>query len=101
MEKIKKTEDIFDRIAKLIEQARKRVATTINEEMVLFYWNIGKVIREEIIKSKRAEYGKQILHALSGEFKELSWTHIRTLLPIRDNLKREFYATKIICRKIA
>lgn len=128
--RVKKTEDIFDRISGLIEQARKRVATTINEEMVLLYWNIGKAVREEIIKSKRAKYGKQIvhalsgeltlkygkgysvqnlwymvefygkypiLHALSGEFKELSWTHIRTLLPIKDNLKREFYTT--LCQK--
>ena len=97
MEKLEKTEDIFNRIAGLIEQARKRVATTINEEMVLLYWNIGKAVREEIIKSKRAEYGKQIVPALSGEFKKLSWTHIRTLLPIKDNLKREFYVT--LCQK--
>jgi predicted nuclease of restriction endonuclease-like (RecB) superfamily len=130
IEKVEKTEDIFNRISGLIEQARKRVATTINEEMVLLYWNIGKVIKEEIIKSKRAEYGKQIVPALSGELtskygkgfsvqnlwymvqlynefpilqsllgelKGLSWTHIITLLPIKDNLKREFYAT--LCQK--
>lgn len=130
MEKLEKTEDIFNRIAGLIEQARKRVATTINEEMVLLYWNIGKAVREEIIKSKRAEYGKQIVPTLSGELtskygkgfsvqnlwymvqlydefpilqsllgelKGLSWTHIITLLPIKDNLKREFYAT--LCLK--
>jgi predicted nuclease of restriction endonuclease-like (RecB) superfamily len=130
IEKIKKTEDIFDRITKLIEQARKRVATTINEEMVLLYWNIGKTIRKEIIKSKRAEYGEQIVQSLTaqlvqrygrgfskrnlwnmiklynefpiiqsllGEFKGLSWTHIIILLPIKDNLKREFYAT--LCQK--
>jgi len=130
MEKVKKTEDIFNRISGLIEQARKRVATTINEEMVLLYWNIGKAIKEEIIKSKRAEYGEQIVQSLTaqlvqrygrgfskrnlwnmiklydefpilqsllGEFKGLSWTHIITLLPIKDNLKREFYAT--LCQK--
>jgi predicted nuclease of restriction endonuclease-like (RecB) superfamily len=121
---------VFDKIAGLIEQARRRVATTINQEMVLLYWNIGKTIKEEIIKSDRAEYGKQImqsltvqltqkygkgfssqnlwymvqlyetypiLHALRGEFKELSWTHIRSLLPIKDDLKRQFYAT--LCQK--
>lgn len=38
-----------------------------------------------------------ILHALRGEFKGLSWTHIRTLLPIKDNLMRQFYAT--LCQK--
>ncbi len=62
MEKFEKTKGIFDRISGLIEQARKRVATTINEEMVMLYWNIGKVIKEEIIKSKRAEYGEQIVN---------------------------------------
>lgn len=130
MDKITKTTGLFDKIYGLIEQARRKIATTINQEMVLLYWNIGKTIKEEIIKSKRAEYGKQIiqsltgeltqkygkgfssqnlwymvqlyeaypiLHALRGEFKGLSWTHIRTLLPIKDNLKREFYAT--LCQK--
>ena len=61
MKKIKKSRDIFEKIAGLIEQARRRVATTINEEMVLPYWNIGKIIKEEIIKSKRAEYGEKIV----------------------------------------
>jgi predicted nuclease of restriction endonuclease-like (RecB) superfamily len=130
MEKFEKTEDIFNRIARLIEQARKRVATTINEEMVLLYWNIGKAVREEIIKSKRAEYGEKIVNSVSSqlvikygksfsarnlwfmiqfyeafpnlsavqrEFQGLSWTHIRTLLPIKDKLKRQFYAT--LCQK--
>ncbi len=31
---------------------------------------------------------KQIVHSLSAQ---LSWTHIRYLLTIKDNLKREFY----------
>ena len=38
-----------------------------------------------------------ILYALRREFKELSWTHIRTLLFIKDDLKRQFYAT--LCLK--
>lgn len=121
---------VFDKISGLIEQARKRVATTINQEMVLLYWNIGKTIKEEIIKSKRAEYGKQIIHSLSGElirrygkgFAEqslwhmvkfydtypilsavqrelqgLSWTHIKLIVYLDDDLKRKFYAT--LCQK--
>lgn len=130
MNEIEKNKWLFDKISILIEQARKKVATTINEEMVILYWNIGKTIREEIIKSKRAEYGKQIMQSLSsqltqrygkgyssqnlwymvqlyeeypilqsllGESKGLSWTHIITLLPVKDNLKRKFYAT--LCQK--
>lgn len=67
MSKIEKDEDIFNKISHLIEQARKRVATTINEEMVLLYWNIGRTIKKEIIKSDRADYGKQIVSSLSRE----------------------------------
>lgn len=126
IKKFERGEDIFQKVTALIEQAKNKVATTINEEMVLLYWNIGKTIREEIIKSDRAEYGKQIVQSLSGEltehygrgysvqnlwymiefydeypilqsllgeFKGLSWTHIISLLPIRENLKRRFYAT--------
>ncbi len=45
---------VFDKIAGLIEEARRKVATTINQEIVLLYWNIGKTIKEEIMESKRA-----------------------------------------------
>lgn len=38
-----------------------------------------------------------ILQSLIGEFKGLSWTHIITLLPIKDALKQEFYAA--LCQK--
>ncbi|MGC9001100.1 DUF1016 N-terminal domain-containing protein [Caldisericum sp.] len=65
--KLEDTHNLFARISELIEQAKSRVATTINEEMVLLYWNIGKTIREEIIKSDRAEYGKQIVSSQSRE----------------------------------
>lgn len=130
MNRIEKNKGLFNRISNLIEQARKKVSVTINKEMVVLYWNVGRTIKEAIMKSKRAEYGKKIvqlltaqltqkygkgfssqnlwymvqlyetypiLHALRGEFKELSWTHIRTLLPINDDLKRQFYAT--LCEK--
>jgi predicted nuclease of restriction endonuclease-like (RecB) superfamily len=67
MDKPQDLQNLFARISSLIEQAKSRVATTVNEEMVLLYWNIGKTIREEIIKSKRALYGKQIVSSLSRE----------------------------------
>lgn len=122
--------DIFEKISKLIEVARKKVATTVNQEMVILYWNIGKIIKKEIIKFDRAKYGKQILQSLSGEltrkygkgfatqslwhmikfydtypilsavqreFKGLSWTHIKEIIYIDNELKREFYAT--LCLK--
>lgn len=130
MKEIEKAQGLFDKISGLIEQARRKVATTINQEMVVLYWNIGKIIKEEIMKSKRAEYGKQIVHALSGELDQrygkgfaeqslwhmvkfyetypilsavqrelqgLSWTHIKSIIYLNDNLKRQFYA--VLCQK--
>ncbi|MBC8527398.1 MAG: DUF1016 domain-containing protein [Candidatus Cloacimonetes bacterium] len=132
MNEIDKKKDIFGKISNLIEQARKKVATTINQEMVFLYWNIGKTIKEEMIKSDKAEYGSKIVQSLTallvpkygrgyssrnlwnmirlydnyqnlqsllGEFKGLSWTHIINLLPIKDELKREFYATLCLTEK--
>ncbi|MFH1961915.1 MAG: DUF1016 N-terminal domain-containing protein [bacterium] len=64
---IENNENLFDKIAGLIEQARKRVSTTINQEMVLLYWNIGKTIKEELMKSKRAEYGEKIVQSLTAQ----------------------------------
>ena len=54
-------------IRSLIEITRSRVATTINSELVLLYWQIGTRIRQDILQNQRAEYGEQIVHALSGK----------------------------------
>lgn len=67
MSKIEKNKGLFDKISVLIERARKKIAATINQEMVILYWNIGKTIKKEIIKSDRAEYGKQIVQSLSAQ----------------------------------
>jgi len=71
MKEIEISNAVFGKIANLIEQARKKVAVTINEEMILLYWNIGKTIKEEIIKSERAEYGKKIVNALSSQLTQI------------------------------
>jgi hypothetical protein len=51
----------------LIARARERVARQVNEELVALYWNVGKRIREDLLKSKQAEYGKQIVSAVGRE----------------------------------
>ena len=67
MEEIKKYEDsLFERVAALIEQARKRVATTVNIAEVYTKYNIGRYIVEyEQHGEYRAKYGKQVLKGLS------------------------------------
>jgi len=67
MDKPVENRDVFKEISGLIEQARRKVAAAINEEMVVLYWNIGRVVKEEIMKSVRAEYGKQIVNSMSSQ----------------------------------
>lgn len=50
----------------MLENARKKVVTTVNQTMVLTYFEIGRMIVEEEQKGEnRAEYGKKILKILS------------------------------------
>lgn len=62
---------LLDALVSLIDNSRNRVATTINSELTLLYWNIGKQINEDILKNKRADYGKQIIYELSIELTKL------------------------------
>jgi len=56
----------YDRIRKIIENARGNVVRAINTEMVVAYWHIGREIVEEEQKGKsRAGYGEAILNKLS------------------------------------
>lgn len=127
--KIETDQLLFKDISKLIEEARKQVARTVNGTLALLYWQIGKRINKEVLRNKRAEYGKQIIVSLTrqlGEIygkgfeeknirrmmqfadifpdeqivasliRQLSWTHILALIPLKEPLQREFYAE--MCR---
>ena len=115
---------LFENILDLIEKSRTRVALTVNREITLLYWQIGKEINARILKNERAEYGERIVSTLSEKLTasfgkgwgkrhlwhcvrtadifseneivnalstQLSWTHIRELAAIEDDLKRTFY----------
>ncbi len=121
---VKSNNNLFKSIITLIDNTRERVAISINQELTLLYWHIGKQINENILQNKRADYGKQLIAELSKELTQrygkgfskrnlhnfikfnelypdkqivqtvsaqLSWSHIYTLIPIADELKREFY----------
>lgn len=129
LKKIETDQLLFKDISKLIEEARKNVARTVNGTLALLYWQIGKRINKEVLQNKRAEYGKQIVVSLTrqlGEIygkgfeeknirrmmqfadifpdeqivasliRQLSWTHIIALIPLKEPLQREFYAE--MCR---
>lgn len=52
-------------IRELIDNAKSQISRTINQEMTVLYWHIGKRIQEEILQSERAQYGKKIIEGLS------------------------------------
>ena len=58
---------LFARIVTILEDARARVVRTVNSEMVLAYWYIGREIVEEVQRgTNRAEYGEGVLRGLSA-----------------------------------
>jgi predicted nuclease of restriction endonuclease-like (RecB) superfamily len=118
------TPELLDSIIDLIDQTRHVVAKTVNQELTLLYWKIGKSINNDVLKNDRADYGKKIIPTLSlaltnkygvGFNKrnlqsfvklntvvedisilhtvcaKLSWSHIRVLIYIENQVKREFY----------
>ena len=121
--------DLISDIRSLIETARHNVAVTVNTGLTILYWQIGNRIRQDILKEKRAEYGKEIVATLSQELtkeygngfsysaltrmvrfvevfpkkkivstlsQQLSWSHFVEIIPLKDNLQRDFYAE--MCR---
>jgi len=110
---------------RLIETAKHNVSVTVNTGLTILYRQIGNRIRQDILKEKRAEYGKEILATLSQELtkeygngfsysaltrmvrfvevfpkkkivstlsRQLSWSHFVAILPLKDDLQRDFYA---------
>ncbi|MCB0823612.1 MAG: DUF1016 family protein [Bacteroidales bacterium] len=65
--KLKNTNSLFSEIKLLIEEARQTVAVAVNAATTILYWNIGKRVNNEILRNRRAEYGKEVVKTLSNE----------------------------------
>lgn len=76
-------------VRELILQAREGVARAADSGPTTLYWHVGRRVRQDILKQKRAEYGGQIVSALG---RQLPWTHFVSLIYLDDPLKRDFYA---------
>ena len=117
-------EKTYVEIKDYIINAKQQVYKAVNSAMVIAYWNIGKKIYEICGENDRAEYGKQVVKEISekltAEFgkgfdvsslrkmrqfytafknratvwRELSWSHYRLLIAVKDEKAREFYASE-------
>ena len=52
-------------LRQIIEQSRDQVAATANYVQTTMFWCIGERINREVLGNQRAEYGKQIVSAVS------------------------------------
>lgn len=119
---------LIDELAQLIEQSQQQVVSYANSTMTLLFWQVGKRINQEILQHKRADYGKQIVPAISVQLearfgrnfneknvrrmiqfaeqfgdleivvpvaRQLSWSHILILLPLKNQEAQIYYAQKV------
>ena len=90
---------ILPDIRKLIETARQHVAAAADLTMVGLYWNIGRIITQDIQSNeRRAEYGDQLLKELA-----VVLTHEYGSGYSRANLQdmRRFVAAFEICQTLS
>jgi predicted nuclease of restriction endonuclease-like (RecB) superfamily len=82
---------LYGRVRAILDEARHRVARSVNSEMVRAYWLIGEaIVQQEQAGQERADYGTRLIESLAERLKA-------------DNLKgfqarnlwwmREFYLT--------
>lgn len=64
-------ESLFHRVVAILEQARSQAERSVNREMVVAYWLVGREILEhEQSGRKRAAYGEAVLDELSRRLAE-------------------------------
>ncbi len=59
-------DELFDRVIAILDRARDRVVRSVNSEVVLAYWHIGRELVERLqAGQERAVYGGRLLEHLS------------------------------------
>jgi hypothetical protein len=63
-------EELYERVAQILEQARGQVARSVNTAMVQAYWLVGReIVVVEQAGSQRAGYGQNVLARLAARLK--------------------------------
>ncbi len=118
--------EFYSQIKNILEQSRIQVLTSANTAMIQAYWLIGKKIVEKQGSLERAEYGKGLIEELSKQLRrdfgkgftqanlrnmrqfylvfqnrnalrsELSWTHYRLLIRVKNDDERNFYMNECV-----
>lgn len=59
--------ELFSDVCHIVEGSRQRLATTVNAEICLMHWQIGKRIKDDVLYNQRADYGKQVVKNLAEQ----------------------------------
>ncbi len=62
--------DLYNKICSLVENSKAAIAVTVNRQLTLLYWQIGHLIKHDILKTKKPGYGDQIIAKLSQQLTE-------------------------------
>lgn len=89
---------LFEQIKNLIEQTKNNVAIAVNSSLTMMYWNIGKLINDEVLQNKRAEYGKEIIATVSQQLikqygKGYSYSALTRMMKFAKNIDEKNIAT--------
>lgn len=89
---------LFEQIKNLIEQTKNNVAIAVNSSLTMMYWNIGKLINDEVLQNKRAEYGKEIVATVSQQLikqygKGYSYSALTRMMKFAKNVDEKNIAT--------
>lgn len=61
---------LLDRLSELVELSKHKIASQANSVLTMLFWQIGKDINDFVLGNQRAEYGKQIMSAVSTHLTE-------------------------------
>lgn len=91
MSKLIKTDKAYKNwlsdISKRFRQSQLKAAVKVNDEMLRFYWSVGRDIDE---MSKRAEYGSGFYDMVSSDLKDI-FPEIKSFSPTNLKYMRYFY----------
>jgi len=89
------SERLIDDVRSLVEESRRSLARTVNTELVILYWHIGRRISEDLPVENRAEYGARVVELVSGRltaeygkgFRRSNVFHMVRFAEVFDDLK--------------
>ena len=65
-----KDKKLFSELSAIIESRKTKIVQQANSGVVQMFWEVGRRINDEILKNKRAEYGKQIIATVSQQLEQ-------------------------------